>query len=135
MVTGGPRWLCSCTQRHARQPELLAWIPELDTLSTQILWWWPKPNHWRPNLLLVSRVELLPIRSNCWWPISASCRAHGEQNEFKVPIFQIVVQVIDINSRYTKSHSCVKKVLLLPRCRFLGVQKDWVGSPLFLAAK
>ena len=52
-VTGGARWLCSCTQRHARQPELLAWIPELDTLSTQILWWWPKPKHWRGNLLLV----------------------------------------------------------------------------------
>ena len=106
-VTGGARWLCSSTQRHARQPELIAWVPELDTLSTKILRWWPKPNHWRPNQLLVPRVELLPIRSNYWWPISASCRAHGEQNDLKIPRFQIVVQIIVTNSRYTKSHSCV----------------------------
>ena len=33
----GPVALCSCTQRHARQTRLLAWVPELEILPTQII--------------------------------------------------------------------------------------------------
>ena len=45
------------------------------------------------------------------------------------------VQAVDINSRSTNSHYCVKEVVLVLKYRFLGDQKDWVGPPLFLAAE